>query len=378
MSSKYNGFGLFDVDVSDSDIGPLPLVRSDNQIGFVLDQADSSSSDSDIDIRSSHRIGIDDTAKVTLGPSRSPQFRHFCWTLNNPVEEDKLNIASIKCRYVCYQHEVGANGTPHLQGFISFKDTKTNKSVIKLFKRTNGTNPIHCEPKSSKSTMFEAIDYCLRESKRSSYNNPNMTILFPVYERGQKPQDGQGSRSDLCELTDFIKTRKTSREIFEKFPGHYLKYGKMIERACTFYDLPRAQATEVYWFYGPTGTGKSRECLSLAPGAYWKNSSNKWWCGYHFQDVVIDDMRKDFMKFHEMLNLFDRYPLQLETKGGQITFNSNRIFITCPQHPDEMYADRRDEDKQQLIRRIHEIRYFPAAVPASKFADIFSILDDII
>lgn len=68
--------------------------------------------------------------------------------------------------------------------------------------------------------------------------------------------------------------------------------------------------TEVYWFYGPTGTGKSKLAFEIAKQAssfFVKDATNKWWCGYEQQEVVIvDDYRKDFSTFAQLLRLMDQ------------------------------------------------------------------------
>ena len=85
--------------------------------------------------------------------------------------------------------------------------------------------------------------------------------------------------------------------------------------------------------------------------------TGKWWEGYDAQEyVIIDDMRGDFLKFHQLLKLLDRYPYRVETKGSTRQFLATHIFITSSYHPEEMFSTR--EDIQQLLRRIDEIKMF--------------------
>lgn len=85
---------------------------------------------------------------------------------------------------------------------------------------------------------------------------------------------------------------------------------------------------------------------------------------------MFDDMRKDTFKLHELLRILDRYPLQVEYKGGSIPFNSPKIIITSCYHPAKMYET--NENIQQLLRRIDNIIEFkclktshPPSVPVS-------------
>lgn len=86
---------------------------------------------------------------------------------------------------------------------------------------------------------------------------------------------------------------------------------------------------------------------------------NKWWDGYSNQYVVIiDDYRCDLCPFSYLLKLLDRYPFMVEVKGGTVQFVSFYIIITAPIGPREMWVTRSNEDLNQLIRRIDEVRDF--------------------
>lgn len=56
--------------------------------------------------------------------------RNFCFTFNN--YPDTTLVDNVVCRYIGYSKEVGASGTPHLQGYISFSNPKTKSAVISL------------------------------------------------------------------------------------------------------------------------------------------------------------------------------------------------------------------------------------------------------
>lgn len=49
----------------------------------------------------------------------------------------------------------------------------------------------------------------------------------------------------------------------------------------TYAGPKRTWKTDVYWFWGRTGTGKSRTCYRLVGSdAYTATDEGKWWCGY--------------------------------------------------------------------------------------------------
>lgn len=119
----------------------------------------------------------------------------------------------------------------------------------------------------------------------------------------------------------------------------------------------RDWAPEVYWFYGPTGSGKTRKAFELCEDPWISDQGLRWWDGYDgHEDVIIDDFRKDFCKFHELLRILDRYPYRVEVRGGSRQLLARRIFITSLYSPEETYHMR--EDIGALTRRITEVRRF--------------------
>lgn len=119
---------------------------------------------------------------------------------------------------------------------------------------------------------------------------------------------------------------------------------------------------EVRWYHGATGTGKTRSAFEEFPDAWVSGKSLKWFEGYDAHKVVIvDDFRKDFCTFHELLRICDRYPFRVETKGGSRQFVAEVVIFTCPFTPEVLYRNSptvKSEDLGQLTRRISEIRLF--------------------
>lgn len=77
-------------------------------------------------------------------PAKNTTNDAWAYTLNNytPEEEAKmraLHLISKQVRYHVFGHEIGENGTPHLQGFITFTNRKKFTTVKKLLgdRRTN-------------------------------------------------------------------------------------------------------------------------------------------------------------------------------------------------------------------------------------------------
>lgn len=89
---------------------------------------------------------------------------------------------------------------------------------------------------------------------------------------------------------------------------------------------------------GPTGCGKSRYCLEQYPDAYWKQRS-QWWDGYENHESVIIDEYYGWLPYDLLLRIADRYPMQVEIKGGQANFTAKQICITSNLPPKAWYKN---------------------------------------
>jgi len=272
--------------------------------------------------------------------------RRVVFTLNNPTDEEKNNVQ------ICmeglmhgivfggYGNEVGEEGTPHIQGFLCFKEGKTFNAIHALpgFAR--------CHFENMRGTIDDSITYCSKDGDYVQY--------------GVKPT--QGKRNDLEEVVEMVKAGKRLREVAVACCSQFIKFNKGIERLIALQVQPRSAKTRVLWYWGPTGTGKSKLAFETAYAAssyYVKDPLNRWWDGYEQQEVVvIDDYRRDFSTFAQLLRLLDRYPMTVEMKGATTQFNSGLIIITTPKNPSETWDGRTEEELGQLTRRIDEVHHF--------------------
>lgn len=90
--------------------------------------------------------------------------------------------------------------------------------------------------------------------------------------------------------------------------------------------------------FGPTGTGKSKWAIDNCPEAYWKPKGN-WWCGYTNQKSVVFDEFYGWLPYDLLLRICDRYPLEVETKGGAIQLVATTFVFTTNKHPEKWYKD---------------------------------------
>lgn len=276
--------------------------------------------------------------------------RSVTWTLNNYTNEEVEHIKNGPFKFVVFQQEIGANGTPHLQGYCQMADAVG-------FNRWKQLISPRAHLEATKGSPRSNYEYCTKDETRAPGTQP--------FTKGDIPQQGQ--RSDLEAIVAMAKDpSKRKRDIVDCNPEAYLKYHRGLDQIRNIFADDRDFPTEVYWLYGKTGTGKSRLAHTIAPGAYWKPGGNNWWDGYdpaEHSDIIIDDFRSNLAPFSEILRLFDRYPMRVPFKGGYTNFRPRRIFVTTSKHPSETWLTTGEEAMDQLLRRLKVIvEFLPAGL----------------
>jgi len=261
--------------------------------------------------------------------------RAYVFTINNYVESDISDIKALKdkAQYMIVGDEKGEEGTPHLQGYVYFSHPKVFGSLKKKLPRA------HLEV--AKGTPQENKKYCSKQK-----------VLF---EFGDIPQ--QGKRNDIDEVRDILKDPSCNapmRTVVNQATSY--QSIRVAEVWLKYHERKRQWKPEVKWFWGPTGAGKTFSAHQwLGDEDTWVSGEDgKWFDGYDgHENVIFDEFRRDFCKFHVLLKLLDRYPYQLPVKGTFRQFLAKKIAITSCYHPEDVYSTR--EDVQQLLRRIDEI-----------------------
>lgn len=255
--------------------------------------------------------------------------RNWCFTLNNYTEEEEAAIKAWEVKYIVFGHEVAPEtGTPHLQGYVEWKGTKKLTTLKKL------NDHIHWEI--AKGDRNDNRTYCTKGTD----------IYEPI-----KTEKRQGKRNDIEIVKAMVKDGKSAKTIWDAAPSFQAM--KMAEIGLKLYEPRRNWKPTVRWYWGPTGSGKTRTAVEEAGDDYWMSGKNlKWWEGYDgHENVIIDDFRADFCTFHELLRILDRYEYRVETKGGSRQLLAKNIWLTSCHPPDKVYQ-KSDEDVKQLLRRI--------------------------
>jgi len=257
--------------------------------------------------------------------------KSWIFVVNNYNEDDVKFFKGLMCNYMKFGFEVGEKGTPHIQGFVIFKTAYRASQLKKLHKT------------------------CHWEKSDAKYLEHNHNYVWKDMNCYEVDNRSQGKRNDLIALAQVCKEGGV-KKVIEEMPEMYIKFHSGIEKLChrLSADRDRNDPPIVTWIYGTTGKGKTKFIYDNHTDIWVSGKNLQWWDGYENQEVVlIDDFRKDFCTFHELLRILDRYPYQVAVKGGFRKLNSKFIYITSPFHPEETYEVR--EDLGQLLRRITKI-----------------------
>lgn len=278
--------------------------------------------------------------------------KHWVFTLNDKQDrltnETVIDMIAPHCDYLVFQEEKGVDGTKHYQGYAEFKKPERLSSIQK---HTGIWKP-HWEKR--KGTRQQAREYAMKDETR----------VDGPWESGDKPwnpKNGkQGKRSDLDKLARSVQEKKTDAEIFEEQPGSTLKYLRHIQSCRQIWKPVRQTNLQVHLYYGAPGTGKTRLFWEAYPdGFQLPISKNLWFSGYAFQSAVLIDDFAGNTGLTQLLQILDRYPIQVETKGGHTWFCPDFIAITSNLHPWEWYDyAKRTSSYAALKRRIHKVVHF--------------------
>jgi len=281
--------------------------------------------------------------------------RAWCFTLNNPSVEDLCLIQTSHptITFLLAVLERGESETLHYQGYLELDRHRRISHVKTILPRA------HLEKRKGKA--HQATRYCLKTltpdqitslaQQSDLYIQPSedSMALPPIIMRSTESQtlekilssesSKKGTKDSRLEaMKAAIDNNSTDKELADLDFPIYIQHYKGLSHYRLLQSSPRNAPTEVTVIVGPTGTGKSKFCMDNFPGAYWKQRS-QWWDGYTNQKTVILDEYYGWLPFDTLLRICDRYPLHVETKGGQVNFTANHIIITSNTPPERWYKN---------------------------------------
>lgn len=266
--------------------------------------------------------------------------RGWVFTINNYSEETYEGICQLDCKYLIVGKEVGEQGTPHLQGYIFFNSVKTFQQVKDLFPEAP-----HFEL--AKGNAEQNFNYCSKEGE--------------YFEKGVRPKTAKEKGDNEKKRYKRAWEQAKAGEIEDIDPDILVRYYGTLKRIRADYQEPPPSIEDLdfWWFYGSSGTGKSRAAREENPGYYIKNK-NKWWDGYVDQScVIIEEWHPEVVSgLQQMLKEWcDHHPFAAETKGSSTAIRPPKIIITSNYTMEECFGHDRTGLLEPLKRRI-QIREF--------------------
>lgn len=264
-------------------------------------------------------------------------FRNVVFTLNNYSDEEVNSLKKLNYNYIVFGFEIGESGTPHLQGYIEFKNSISLSSLKKMIKRA------HLERRQG--SPLQASDYCKKDGN--------------FWEDGEI--SNQGKRTDLLRLVEIIEDGNSLKDVAKLEPVSFIKFHGGIQKLILQNIKKRDYIPNIFVYYGKTGTGKSftaRKEFENENYYVWTPARGEWFDAYSGEENVIFEEFRGQLTFGFLLTLLDRYECPIQFKGGSTEFLGKRIIFTSPIHPKFWYTNKTDDSINQLLRRINVIKEF--------------------
>lgn len=139
----------------------------------------------------------------------------------------------------------------------------------------------------------------------------------------------------------------------DQCPVEFLKYSKGFNElnSSLMFQKTDDRVLSVYYFYGASGTGKTRTAYEQGGLLYpngrasiYSKDNSKWFSNYCGEPILLlDDFVYDSWDRALCLRMLDRFPVQVETKGSHVSAQWTTVFITSnfpPPTHDEAFMRR--------------------------------------
>lgn len=296
--------------------------------------------------------------------------RNWCITWNNYPSNWKDRLQAMPgWLYIIGYPELGdERATPHIQGFVRFKNERTLGALTK-------TGEYH-----KQSLMgMDVVKGCF--FIREIYGTPFRWIQYCKKQRSPDfleigEMKSQGQRQDLTAVTDAIALGgRTLDELRDEFRSEFIKFPRGLETFFASRQQHRTTRPAVHWLYGRSGLGKTGYAFAHfdASDIYIKTDAGAFWNDYQNQMVVLinefysAEKEEGGWKLSAFLQLIDQYQHVVNIKGSFGRFNSSIMYITSPHPPEYFYPD--DVRLEQVIRRLDSVVYITSTDEAKERED---------
>lgn len=301
-----------------------------------------------------------ESGATTVGTGGS-QSRFWVFTINNPDHTDAslwtwlINDRKFAIESGVFQMEIGAEGTPHAQGYFKTSGKYKRQACVNKFKGVGWIEICKHQDR--------AILYCSKEETRTA---------GPFWYGGLAPGDKgktQGARTDLKRFADGILDGESMEKLAREDPVTYVRNTKGVHALQQLVVQPKKRdfMTKLYIKWGRAGCGKSHSAFNdfgkdiyVLPKA--KSGTVFWWPRYAGQETVIIDDYDGWIDLQELKKMVDTYPYQVrESQDRWVEFTSKNIVITSNMSWTAWYATefmKAATQKESFSRRIYECKEY--------------------
>ena len=254
-----------------------------------------------------------------------------------------------QCRGVVGQLErCPETGREHIQFYIELKSPR------RLTYITRHLPGAHLERRAG--TSEQAREYCSKEDTR----------IDGPWEFGTF-KTAQGARTDLDAVHEDLKQGMSLRDLSDTHFKTFLRYSRGIKEYLLLHQERRTWPMEVCVLWGRTGSGKTKEVYDRAAredcGVFslpQNDGGVPWFDGYNGEKILLIDDFYGWLKVSWLLKLMDRYPMEVQTKGGSVQFTSKVIYFTSNVSVESWYDWEKfpSEVKAAFMRRITQRLHF--------------------
>ena len=267
--------------------------------------------------------------------------RFYVFTFNNPGTWSAQRLWEELffpkgATYMACQLERGQEGTPHFQGYVEL-ERRTRYSTL--------------QPPDDGQTIWFAKRRGTQQQAITYATKPDTREAGPWIFGEPNPNCGRGQRNDIRELAAAIRGQTPFNTLVDDMGPTLARHLRFADRLRSITRPPLRRdphnpefipAPRVVLAYGRTGLGKSLQ--------FWNTYGNDptfyatplatdklWFDGLDLEHtkILLDDFCGAASKIGlgELLRLLDRYPVQVQVKGGFIWWYPTDIFITTNIHP---------------------------------------------
>jgi len=250
--------------------------------------------------------------------------------------------------------ERGESGTPHLQGYVHLKHAITFSS---LKKHLPG---IHIER--ARGTGAQNQAYCTKEGD--------------FFETGEMPAEAGLAGAEASKETWRSILSAAESGNWDYLKREYPRIWVTMSEKLISKRVPNTSVTDGdtvnEWWFGSTGTGKSRLAWDKYGSICYQKMLNKWWDGYDAQPIVIIEewSPKNEVTASALKIWADRYPFTAQIKGGVLQkIRPRKLIVISNYRLRDCFPDSRDADP--IARRFNELEFPTDRERAAANADLF-------